>query len=139
MEGKCTIKFDNFTRKVQATISDIQFTKEDIRRSTRELYLETMSEVPRDTDTLANSCYEEIHETPFGIDGIVGYGGNGDPVNPKSGQHASQYMVKVHEDLSAFHKIGKAKYLEDPFNRRKVIVRTDLKSRIKGVLKKIWR
>ncbi|MNU03208.1 hypothetical protein D3C72_2471540 [compost metagenome] len=44
----------------------------------------------------------------------IGYGGNGDPVNPKTGRRASEYMVVVHEDLSAKHTTGNAKFLERP-------------------------
>ena len=41
-------------------------------------------------------------------------GGPIDKVNPATGQKASEYAVSVHEDLSARHANGKAKFLEDP-------------------------
>lgn len=44
----------------------------------------------------------------------LGYGGEADQQNPKTGQMASEYMVWVHENLDAEHPIGKAKFLEDP-------------------------
>ena len=50
----------------------------------------------------------------YRYEGVVGYGGNGDPVNPRTGRRASSYMVEVHEDLSVVHPTGKAKFLEDP-------------------------
>ena len=47
-------------------------------------------------------------------EGVVGYGGNGDPINPKTGKHASEYMVQVHEDLNQPHPNGgQAKFLEE--------------------------
>jgi hypothetical protein len=62
-------------------------------------------EVSRRSDTsLSTWAYEAI----------IGYGGNGNPINPKTGYPASSYMLAVHEDLLAFHPVGKAKFLEDP-------------------------
>ena len=36
--------------------------------------------------------------------------------NPKSGIPVREYMVKVHEDLSVYHKNGRAKFLEGPLH-----------------------
>ncbi len=76
---------------------------------------DSLSQVPRDTNTLALSQYWEVtgnYRTGWSAD--IGYGGNGDPVNPKTGKAASSYMLAVHEDLSTYHVHGKAKFLEDP-------------------------
>jgi hypothetical protein len=76
---------------------------------------ESLAQVPRDTDTLAMSQFWEVtgyYKT--GWEARIGYGGNGDPINPKTGRPASSYMVAVHEDLDALHIGGKAKFLEDP-------------------------
>ena len=76
---------------------------------------DSLNQVPRDTETLALSQFWEVdgyYKTGFRA--VIGYGGNGDPINPKTGMPASSYMVAVHEDLSASHPIGKAKFLEDP-------------------------
>jgi hypothetical protein len=76
---------------------------------------DSLNQVPRDTDTLALSQYWEITgHWQTGWTATIGYGGNGDPVNPKTGRKASEYALVVHEDLTALHIIGKAKYLEDP-------------------------
>lgn len=75
----------------------------------------SLAQVPRDTDTLANSQFWEVTGSyKIGWEAVIGYGGNGDPINPKTGKAASSYMLKVHEDLSTHHFIGKAKFLEDP-------------------------
>lgn len=75
----------------------------------------SLNQVPRETNTLANSHFWEVDGNyKTGWTGTIGYGGNGNPVNPKTGQAASEYMVAVHEDLLAHHPIGKAKFLEDP-------------------------
>lgn len=80
-----------------------------------EILGESMAQVPQDTSTLLMSAFWEINgHWKTGWDAIIGYGGNGDPVNPKTGRPASSYAVVVHEDLSANHPIGKAKFLEDP-------------------------
>lgn len=80
-----------------------------------EILGESMAQVPLDTATLMLSAFWEI--TGYwrtGWNATVGYGGNGDPVNPKTGKPASSYMMAVHEDLQAYHPVGKAKFLEDP-------------------------
>ena len=43
---------------------------------------------------------------PSGVEVTLGYGGN-----------ATEYARVVHEDLSAHHTVGQAKYLETPFNQ----------------------
>ena len=76
---------------------------------------ESLNQVPRDTNTLALSQYWEVTGNyRTGWSATIGYGGNGDPVNPKTGKTASSYMLAVHEDLTAVHIHGKAKFLEDP-------------------------
>lgn len=76
---------------------------------------DSLNQVPRETNTLALSQFWEVTgDYKTGWDAVIGYGGNGDPVNPKTGKPASSYMLAVHEDLSALHIQGKAKYLEDP-------------------------
>lgn len=75
----------------------------------------SLNQVPRDTDTLALSHFWEVTGNyKTGWTARIGYGGNGDPVNPRTGRRASTYMVAVHEDLDAYHIQGKAKFLEDP-------------------------
>ena len=77
---------------------------------------DSLNQVPRDTNTLALSHFFEISGNyKEGWAATIGYGGNGDPINPRTGKRASSYMMAVHEDLSAFHPNGgKAKFLEDP-------------------------
>ena len=76
---------------------------------------DSLNQVPRDTSTLALSQFWEITGNyKTGWTAVIGYGGNGNPINPKTGRSASSYMTTVHEDLSAIHVHGKAKFLEDP-------------------------
>lgn len=75
----------------------------------------SLNQVPRDTETLALSHFWEITGNyKTGWIATIGYGGNGDPINPRTGRRASSYMAAVHEDLTALHIQGKAKFLEDP-------------------------
>lgn len=104
-------------------------------RVVEELEHEIMLQVPKDTDTLAQSFFKEVTKGPEGYSAKLGFGGNGDPVNPRTGEHASSYMTEVHEDLSAYHPIGKAKFLEDPIRAREKGflrgIRADINSEMK--------
>lgn len=76
---------------------------------------DSLNQVPRETNTLALSQFWEVTGSyKTGWNAVIGYGGNGDPINPKTGKSASSYMLAVHEDLTALHIHGKAKFLEDP-------------------------
>ena len=104
-ESRCNIaisKLGNGSRKaLQAALNEISEA--------------SLAQVPRDTDTLASSQYYEITgHWKTGWTGEIGYAGPYDPINPKTGQPASAYVLAVHEDLSAHHPVGKAKFLEDP-------------------------
>lgn len=89
-------------------------TKKATQAAMEEIQADSLSRVPRDTETLASSAYHEVYgSSRVGFVGVVGYGGHGDPINPKNGKPASSYMIEVHEDLEAYHKIGEAKFLEN--------------------------
>lgn len=104
--------------KLAGAIGKVQTgTKKATKQACEEILEDSLQEVPRDTETLAMSGYYDIIGSYRNFKGVVGYGGNGDPVNPKNGFRASEYMVEVHEDLNAYHTVGKAKFLEDPLNR----------------------
>jgi hypothetical protein len=93
-------------------------TKKATKAAAEEILQDSISQVPRETDTLAGSVFYEIHGSYSNFSATVGYG-KGDPINPKTGQPVSEYMVVVHEDLSANHPTGKAKFLEDPVRKYK--------------------
>ena len=109
-EAACQAKTDRVARG----------TKRVTTEACQEILDESLQQVPKQTNTLASSGYYEVNRrgglaaTTWAYEGTIGYGGNGDPINPDSGIRASQYMVKVHEDLSVYHPTGKAKFLEDP-------------------------
>jgi hypothetical protein len=50
------------------------------------------------------------------------------------GGQAAPYAVIVHEDQTAHHPIGKAKFLEDSFNEKLPDLPEKIADRIKGVL-----
>ena len=106
----------SFDQSLEAVLSKIgKNTRKGAIEACRIISEDSLNQVPRDTDTLAMSQFWEVtgyYKT--GWNAIIGYGGNGDPINPKTGRRASSYMVVVHEDLDALHIIGKAKFLEDP-------------------------
>lgn len=76
---------------------------------------ESLKQVPRETNTLASSAsYKVTGNYRVGWEGTVSYASDIDPINPVTGRAASEYVVAVHEDLNAWHLVGKAKFLEDP-------------------------
>lgn len=126
MKGTFSFDFDqksldHFTVQCEAAIRNLgRGTKSATIAACEEILGNSMAEVPKDTFTLLISAFYEVSRrtdtsaTTFAYEAIIGYGGNGDPINPKTGKRASSYMVKVHEDLNVFHPTGKAKFLEDP-------------------------
>lgn len=111
-----TVEYSEFNKALDVVLTRVgRATKKATLAACEEIMAESKKQVPRDSNTLANSAYFDIkgnYRTGFYAE--IGYGGNGNPINPKTGQRASEYMVVVHEDLSAHHPIGKAKFLEDP-------------------------
>lgn len=105
-----------FGNRCDAVLSKVgRNTRKATIEACEEISRESLRQVPRDTSTLASSQFwkvEGYYKT--GWYGTIGYGGNGDPVNPKNGHAASTYMVDVHEDMDVYHRVGKAKFLEDP-------------------------
>jgi hypothetical protein len=110
-----------FTASCEATIRNVgRGTKQATIDAARAILNKSLEQVPRDTETLASSAFFSVNrrmdtaETTWAYEAIIGYGGNGDPINPDTGRHASEYMVAVHERLDVRHPVGKAKFLEDP-------------------------
>lgn len=109
-EASCKIAIRNIDRGTKAaTIAAakeiMEASKEQVPKLTCTLLASAFYEVSRRSDTAAST---------WAYEAILGYGGNGDPINPSTGMPASSYMVAVHENLDAVHPVGKAKFLEDP-------------------------
>lgn len=112
---KFEMDFTDFERKLRISLSRVERgTKKATIAACEEIKTMTLKEVPRDYNILASSFFYEVEGKYRNFTANLGYGGKGDPINPRTGQPASQYMVAVHEDLSAKHDQGKAKFLEDP-------------------------
>lgn len=109
-------QLNSFYANCEAVVSKVgKGTRKALIAACNEISEDSLNQVPRDTDTLALSQFWEVtgyYKT--GWTARIGYGGNGDPINPKTGRRASSYMLAVHEDLNALHIQGKAKFLEDP-------------------------
>ena len=78
---------------------------------------ESQRQVPTRSGTLKNAKYIEKPKIDVAEDRVsikFGYGGPADQMHPDTGQMASDYMVYVHEDLTAHHITGNAKFLEGP-------------------------
>ena len=125
---RATIDFQFPKSELQKFDATCQIAIQNVFRGTKkatiavaqEILGESMAQVPKETYTLLMSAYYEVSRrsdtalSTWAYEAIIGYGGNGDPINPKTGRSASSYMLAVHEDLSATHVNGKAKFLEDP-------------------------
>ncbi len=64
---------------------------------------DSQKEVPVDKGDLKGSAYVTPEDAPRGFRVEIGY--------------SKVYAVPQHEELGYSHKVGKAKYLEDPFKR----------------------
>lgn len=117
-DGQITLdlNFSDFERAMQTAISRAERGAEKaIIAACEEIKKKSLEQVPKDTETIAKSFFYVVRGSYQNATATIGYGGNGDPVNPKTGKRASEYMVKVHEDLEAQHpRGGKAKFFEDP-------------------------
>ncbi len=126
MRGFAEFKFDKkdldaFEATCEFAIRNVgRGTKKATEAAAREIMRESLNQVPKLTWTLMVSAFWEVKRrtdtsvNTWAYEAILGYGGNGDPINPTTGRPASSYMVAVHEDLKAVHPRGKAKFLEDP-------------------------
>ena len=114
-------ELNTFAARCEFAIRNIdRGTKKATIAAAEEIMNESKRQVPKLTKTLLSSAFYEVTRrtdtaaTTWAYEALLGYGGNGDPINPVTGKPASSYMVAVHEDLDAFHPVGKAKFLEDP-------------------------
>jgi GTP cyclohydrolase FolE2 len=114
-------ELNTFAARCEFAIRNIdRGTKKATIAAAEEIMDESKRQVPKLTKTLLSSAFYEVTRrtdtaaTTWAYEALLGYGGNGDPINPVTGKPASYYMVAVHEDLDAFHPVGKAKFLEDP-------------------------
>ena len=111
----------SFNAKCEAAIRNVgRGTKRATEEAVQEIMADSKNQVPKLTSTLLASAFYEVRRRSdtaasyHAYEATFGYGGNGNPINPRTGRSASEYMVAVHEDLEASHVIGKAKFLEDP-------------------------
>lgn len=98
-----------------------------LKEIAEEIMNESQAEVPVDTSALKQSAFVEEQSKNI----LLGYGGPADTINPKTHQSASEYMYYVHEDLSAHHNTGKAKFLEDPLTRHTQVLENTLANKMR--------
>ena len=119
MEGMIQFNFDRaslgrFNTQCNVAISKLQAgTKRALKEACEDIMKDSLAQVPRETQTLASSIFYEIYGSSGNFSAEVGYG-KGGGINPRTGKIARYYMLAVHENLNAWHLIGKAKFLEDP-------------------------
>jgi hypothetical protein len=109
------IDYTKFERNLEVLLRRVERgTKKATIAAVEEIMADSLKQVPKETATLASSAFSRVIGKSKNFTAQFGYGGNNDPVNPKTGRRASEYMVVVHEDLSAKHTNGNAKFLERP-------------------------
>jgi hypothetical protein len=88
--------------------NSVKIMASELHKEAEALMTEAKQETPVDTGALRASGHVKVPQTDNDSAVVVcGFGG------PAAG-----YAVIVHENLEANHPTGKAKFLEDPFNRR---------------------
>lgn len=107
-----------------------------LMESAQNILVQTLKEVPEKTGTLKSIAgISETRQSATRISIRVGYGVNGDAINPDTGRMASEYMMAVHEDLFAIHSKGKAKFFEDPVNQERARIMDKLRAAARKVKK----
>lgn len=103
-----------------------------------ETMAEAKKETPVDEGVLRGSGHVQLPtrdgdrvSVELGFGGPAGTGNQG-ATNPED----VGYAVYVHEDLTAHHTVGKAKYLEDPLNRRRSGLPRRLARRIRAFVRR---
>jgi hypothetical protein len=76
----------------------------------------TQEQVPVDTGQLKASGRTEPADSGMIVANVIAYGGPPGSGGPEQTEYVD-YALIVHEDLEVFHKIGKAKYVEDVVNQ----------------------
>lgn len=114
-----TVKSAGFNNRLDVLFDNVMHgTKRAATECCNEIMVLSLAQVPRDTGTLASSIFKDVQRrgglVGYRYEGIVGYGQNA-AFNSKSNASVSDYMMQIHEDMSAVHTNGKAKFLEDPF------------------------
>lgn len=82
--------------------------KEVVKATAEAVYKLGQMEVPVDTGNLKRSSTYRIETGALDVKGYVWFGGMGDPVNPISGNRASQYMWKPGSGPRSFKNWGGA-------------------------------
>lgn len=113
MRATLTFAWGQFNTQMEIAIERVlRGTKKATTAACQDILAESLRQVPRRTGALARSAFYRVEGSYRDFTGIVGYG-NG-AMNDARGVPVDTYMIAVHEDLSAVHPVGKAKFLEDP-------------------------
>lgn len=114
---------------------------QEVMRALKEEAETTMTmsklECPVDTGALRSSGFvEKPKQNGNDMSIKLGYGGVATKINPKSHQATTSYAIKVHEQVNTPHKVGKAKFLEDPIKRRTSLILTRINASVQTALNK---
>lgn len=120
MNIKCGVNrksCENVCNELYAMVQNVHYgAKWATEQACQDIMKMSLEQVPRLTGTLAESIgYTVEKQGSKRFVGTVSYG-NGGLINPEKGVSVSEYVVRQHEDLTLWHPVGKAKFLEDPCN-----------------------
>ena len=102
-----TVTYTDLSAGIAALITEK--ARQHISDGAQKIYDQSQSEVPIDDRELIDHAAIVVEASRQGVEASVGYG---------TDAISAEYAVIQHEDLTLNHPNGgKAKYLEDPFNR----------------------
>lgn len=106
-----------------------------IKQEAELIMTDSKEQCPVDTGALRSSGYVDGDVTVTGSNVSIklGYGGVATQVNSKTGEPTTSYALQVHENLESHHPVGKAKFLEDPFNAHQKDLSARFAESLKGV------
>jgi len=109
--------------------------KAALKQEAEIIMTQSKREVPVDTGALKNSGFvSEPTQSGQNISIKLGYGGTSTKVNPKTGEVTTVYAIYVHENTAWHHRVGKAKFLEDPIMRAREKLMNRIAYRVKRLL-----
>lgn len=104
-----------FNAACKTTLSKVgNGSRKALTAACEEILNDSLKQVPVASGALASTAGYTLSRDAYDAwQAIIGYNLFGDAFNDR-GESTARYALEVHENLSAKHLVGKAKFLEDP-------------------------
>lgn len=93
----------------------VKIVEESLEAAIDNILEESQTRIPKNTYSAYNSKAKNKEITKDVIKIFAGYGLQNTKVNPRTKQKVTDYIVDLHEDMTAIHKNGEAKFLSNAF------------------------